>query len=61
MDVGGDMTGAHSVHGCKWKAHRTGGPMKVDEIGHLRMCPGVYVSKPREVAEIIEKAAASSN
>ena len=28
MDGRGDMTGAHSVNGCKWKTHRTGGPIK---------------------------------
>ena len=48
MDVGGDMTGAHRVHG--WKTHRTGGLDEVARFGNMN----INYTQPNELTQDIE-------
>ena len=50
MDVGGDMTGAHRVHGWKWKTHRTGGLDEVAGFGNMN----INYSQPNELTQDVE-------
>ena len=50
MDVGGDMTGAHRVHGWKWKTHRTGGLDEVARFGNMN----INYSQPNELTQDVE-------
>jgi hypothetical protein len=50
MDVGGDMTGAHRVHGWKWKTHRTGGLNEVARFGNVN----INYSWPNELTQDVE-------
>jgi hypothetical protein len=50
MNVGGDMTGAHSVHGWKWKTHRTGDLDEVARFGNMNM----NYSQPNELTQDVE-------
>jgi hypothetical protein len=50
MDVGGDMTGAHRVHGWKWKTHRTGGLDEVARFGNMN----INYTQPNELTQDVE-------
>ncbi len=50
MDVGGDMTGAHRVHGWKWKTHRTGGLDEIAGFGNMN----INYSQPNELTQDVE-------
>ena len=50
MDVGGDTTGANSVHGWKWKTHRTGGLDEVARFGNMN----INYSQPNELTQGVE-------
>ena len=50
MDVGGDMTGTHRVHGWKWKTHRTGGLDEVAGFGNMN----INYSQPNELTQDVE-------
>jgi len=47
MDVGGDMTGAHKVHGS---THRTGGRMKSAVLENMN----INYSRPNELTQDVE-------
>ena len=50
MDVSGDMTSAHRVHGWKWKTHRTGGLDEVASFGNMN----INYSQPNELTQDVE-------
>jgi hypothetical protein len=50
MDVGGDMTGSHSVHGWKWKTQQAWRPNEVGRFGNMN----VNYSRPNELTQDIE-------
>jgi len=50
MDVSGDMTGTHRVHGWKWKTHRTGGRDEVAGFGNMN----INYSQPNELTQDVE-------
>ena len=50
MDVSGDMTGTHRVHGWKWKTHRTGARDEVAGFGNMN----INYSQPNELTQDVE-------
>ena len=50
MDVSGNMTGTHRVHGWKWKTHRTGGRDEVAGFGNMN----INYSQPNELTQDVE-------
>ena len=44
------MTGAHRVHGWKWKTHRTGGLDEVAGFGNMN----INYSQPNELTQDVE-------
>ena len=44
------MTGAHRVHGWKWKTHRTGGRDEVAGFGNMN----INYSQPNELTQDVE-------
>ena len=50
VDVGGDMTGARSVHGSKWKTQQTWRSNEVARFGNMN----VNYSQPNELTQDVE-------
>src|SRR5260370_7867584 len=50
MDVGGDMTGAHSVHGWKWKTRQAWRLNEVARFGNMN----INYSRPNELTQDLE-------